>query len=160
MTHRAHFLRHGREGAEDAVGDLRAGGEGVGSVEERLLVLLKILVVCRRGAFDSDQQADELANGAARLASQELERVGVLFLRHQGRAGGVGVGQLDEPKLGGGVQDEVLGEARHVNHDHGRAEEKVQDEIAVSDSVERVRDHAIEAQVLGERGAVDVERVA
>ncbi len=55
-----------------------------------------------------DEKPDELADSAARLAAEELERVGVLLLGHQGGARRVGVGQLDEAELRGRVEDEVF----------------------------------------------------
>ena len=50
------------------------------------------------------------------LAAHELERIGVLLLRHHAAAGGRRIGQLEEPELLAGHQDEVLGDARQVHH--------------------------------------------
>ena len=65
-------------------------------VEDRLLVFLEIAVVGERQALQHREQRHEVADRAARLAAHELGHVGVLLLRHQARAGRVGVGELDE----------------------------------------------------------------
>ena len=58
--------------------------------------------------------------------------------RRGGRSGelaparGVGVGERDEAKLRRRVEDQVLGEAAHVQHDHARREEKLDDEVPVA----------------------------
>jgi hypothetical protein len=47
-------------------------------------------------------------------------------------ARGVGVGQRDEAELGGAVQDQVLGEAAHVQHNHAGGEEELDDEVPIT----------------------------
>ena len=47
-------------------------------------------------------------------------------------AGGVSVGQGNEAELGGAIEDEVLGEAAHVEHDHARREQKLKNEVSVA----------------------------
>ncbi len=47
-------------------------------------------------------------------------------------ASGVGIGQGDESEFGGAVQNQVLCEAAHVQHNHAGGEEELDDEIPVS----------------------------
>ena len=84
-------------------------------VEDRLLVLLEVAVVGERQALHDGEQRDQVADRAAGLAAHQLGDVGVLLLRHQARAGRVGVGELDEAELGGRPEHELLGEPRQVH---------------------------------------------
>ncbi len=54
-------------------------------IKERLLVLLKVLVVGKRKPLEHRQQRHERAHDPARLAADQLERIGVLLLRHEAR---------------------------------------------------------------------------
>ncbi len=47
---------------------------------------LEVLVVGARQALEHGEDAHQRAHHAARLAAQQLQRVGVLLLRHQARA--------------------------------------------------------------------------
>ena len=100
----------------DGRGRVERHGERVLGVEHRLLVLLQILVVAGRQALHRHQQAGEVADRAAGLAAHQLERIGILLLRHHAAAGGRRIGQLEEPELLARDQDEVLGDARQVHH--------------------------------------------
>mmetsp|Transcript_33929 Transcript_33929/g.71235 ORF Transcript_33929/g.71235 Transcript_33929/m.71235 type:complete len:296 (-) Transcript_33929:748-1635(-) len=142
------------------VGNLAAGSQSVRAVEQRLLVLLKVLVVRGGRALDSHEETHSLPDRPARLAAQELQRIGVLLLRHQRAARGVGVGQRDEAEFRGAVQDQILSEAAHVQHDHARGEEELDDEISISNRIEAVLNNTIEAEISGQRLPVDAERMA
>ena len=65
--------------------------EGVDRVEDRLLVLLQVPVVRERQALERGQQPGEVADQPAGLAAGQLGDVRVLLLRHDRRAGRVGV---------------------------------------------------------------------
>jgi len=75
-------------------------------------------------------------------------------------ARGARVGELDEAKLLRAVDDEVLGEAREVRHQQRAPADQLDHEVAVGHRVERVARRPREAEVGGERLAVDAERVA
>lgn len=84
---RAHALAVNRHGAHNAGCDVDARDSGVHRVKQRLLVFLQVLVVCRWDAFDRDHEACEVAKQASALATQQLEAVRVLLLRHDRGAG-------------------------------------------------------------------------
>lgn len=56
----------------------------VGDAEHGRLILLQILVVRRWQALERDEEAGAAAKYRARLAADELERVRILLLRHEG----------------------------------------------------------------------------
>ena len=74
-------------------------------LERDRLVLLQILVVPERQALHRRQPAGEQADGLAGLAAHELERIGILLLRHQARAGRDRVVHLEEAELLAREQD-------------------------------------------------------
>ena len=129
-------------------------------IEERLLVFLQVLVVGHGQALHGDEQRDEVADLAAGLAAEELERVWVLLLRHERAAGGERVRQLDERGLARRVEDEVLGETREVDGAQRARRQRLDHEVAVADGVERVRGRRAETEVLRELLAVDRVRRA
>src|SRR5690606_6132873 len=61
--------------------------QGIGGVEQRLLVFLVVLVVGQRLAFHQGQQASQGAEHAAALATYQFRNVWVLLLRHDRAAG-------------------------------------------------------------------------
>lgn len=85
---------------------------------------------------------------AATLAADELERVGVLLLRHERRPRGVRVGALHVAELVAGVDDEVLGKAREVVHVQRHRKDGLQHKVAVRDGVHAVGHHACHAELL------------
>ena len=100
----------------------------------------------------------EVADQPARLAARELGDVGVLLLRQHRRAGRVRVGEPDEPELLGRPQHDLLADAREVHLRQRRDEQRLGDEVAVGDRVERVLERRREAELgRDERG---IERQA
>lgn len=85
--------------------------DGIDAVEERFLVLLKVAVVGEGEAFEGGEEGHEVTEEAAGFPTRDLGDVGILLLRHQGAAGGVGVGEGDEVELGAGPEDKVFGKA-------------------------------------------------
>ena len=69
----------------------------------------------------------------ARLAPEQLQRVGVFLLRHEAAAGAVGIGQGHA--LGEVVDDEVLGQLGQVGQGKRCPPEVLRHEIAVADRV-------------------------
>eukprot|EP00960_Hanusia_phi_P042434 755494-Hanusia_phi.AAC.4 len=92
----------------------------------------RVLVVRGRRSLDCHQQPDRLPDRAARLPSQELEGIGILLLRHQRGSRAVGICQGDEAELGGGVENQVLGEAAEVDHDHAAGKQVLEDEVSIA----------------------------
>lgn len=131
--------------------------DGVDAVEEGLFVFLEVAVVGEGEAFDGGEDGDEVAEEAAGFSASDLGDVGVLLLRHQGGAGGVGVGEGDEVELGGGPENEVFGEAGEVGADEGEVEEDLGEVVAVGDGVHGVGADAVEAELLGDGCAVEVD---
>ncbi len=66
-------------------------------LEQRFLVFLQILAVADRQPLHRRQPAAQPADHAPGLAADELQRIGILLLRHQAAAGRRRVGQLEEP---------------------------------------------------------------
>ena len=129
--------------------------EGVGGVEERLLVLLVVLVVRQRLALHHREQRHQRAVDAAGLAAHELGHVRVLLLRHDRGAGGEAVGDVDEAEARAHPDHQLLGQARDVGHGERRRGEEFDREVAVGHRVERVLAHAVEAELARHRLAVD-----
>ena len=132
----------------------------VDRVEQRLLVLLEVAVVGERQALQRRQQAGEVADEAARLAAGELGDVGVLLLRHHRRPRGVGVVEPGEAELLARPQHPLLAEAGEVDADQGEVEQRLGDEVAIADRVERVGEHVGEAERRRRRRRVDRQRRA
>ena len=65
--------------------------ERVSGIERALLVLLQVLVISERQALHGHEQLHQVAVHATALAADKLGKVGILLLRHDRRAGGVGV---------------------------------------------------------------------
>ena len=65
--------------------------ERVSGIERALLVLLQVLVISERQALHGYQQLHQVAVHATALTADKLGKVGILLLRHDGRASGVGV---------------------------------------------------------------------
>ena len=80
-------------------------------IESALLVLLQILVVGKGKALHGHEQLREVAIHAAALAADKLGKIGVLFLRHNGRARGIAIRKRDETKFGRRPQDDLFGQA-------------------------------------------------
>ena len=92
------------------------------------------------------------------LAAHELQRIGVLLLRHHAAAGAERVGQLEEAVLVAAQDDQVLRQPAQMHHRHRAGVEERRGEIAIGRRVHAVVDDAREAEVAGER--VDVDGVA
>ena len=131
-----------------------------GRVEDRLLVFLEIAVVGEREALQHREQRHQVPDRAAGLAAHQLGHVGVLLLRHQARAGGVGVGELDEAELRRRPEHQLLGQAREVHHrDRGRRQE-LERRVARGDGVHAVAGGRVEAERPGGLFAVERQRGA
>ena len=69
-------------------------------------------------------------------------------------------GSPKKPNSGPEQPDEVLGQARQVRLELGAGEDELGREVAVADRVERVLGDGLEAEVAGQRLAVEGERGA
>ena len=97
---------------------------------------------------------------AARLAAHQLQRIGVLLLRHHAAAGAERVGQLEEAMLVAAEDDQILGQPAQMHHRHRARVEERRREVAIRRRVHAVVDDAREAEVAGERVDVDGVRRA
>ena len=156
----AHALRAKRQRGQQRRQHAEDRLERVHRVEERLLVLLHVGVVREGQAFHRREDRDEIAVQAPALATHELGHVGILLLRHDRRAGGERIGELDEPEFRGRPQREIGGQTREVHACDGRGRQVFEDVVAVAHRVEAVRRHAAESQLARERLAIDRERRA
>ncbi len=93
---------------------------GVEGIEQPLLVFLHVLVVGQRQRLQAHQHAQLGTDHPAGLATDQLQRIRVLLLRHQRRAGSDRIGKLHKARLAGVVEDEVFGKARQVGHGQRR----------------------------------------
>ena len=83
-----------------------------------------------------------MAVDAPGLAPRQLGDVRVLLLRHDGRAGGEGVVQLDEAELGAWSRDTSPPPgARGASCRTGALTEVFEDEVAVGDGIQAVGAH-------------------
>ncbi len=90
------------------------------------------------------------------LAARQF-RIGIALLRHDGRAGGEGIRQLDEAEGGRGPDHHFLGEAREVHGADGGGGQRLQHEVAVGDGIQRIGGGPVEAQRLRRGFPVDGE---
>ena len=130
----------------------------MGGIERALLVLLQVLVISERQALHGHEQLHQVAIDSAALAADKLGKVGVLLLRHDGRAGGVRVGKRDKAEFGARPQHDLLGKARQVHGHDGAGVMQIEQEITVGNRIERVGDHARKAK-FGSRHLA-IERIA
>ena len=72
------------------------------------------------------------------LAARQLQRIGVLLLRHQAGTGGIFVGQDDEAEFAGGIEHQRFGQAAEVHPQQGCPEEELGGEIAVAETPSRL----------------------
>ena len=142
---------------EHAGGGVQAQLERVRGVEQRLLVLLHVLVVGEREAVHHAVQRDEVGDQAGRLGPQQLGRVGVLLLGHDRRARRPRVRHLAEAVLLGGPQDDLPAQPRQMGGARRRRGQVVEHEVAVGDRVDGVLGHSGEAEGRGDGLAVGVE---
>ena len=126
-------------------------------LEDRRLVVLHVLRISERQALHRHRQSDHGAGDPARMAPDQLGRVGVALLRHDRGAGAEGVGQVDEAERLARPEDQLLGEAREVERALGRGHQIIEREVAVGDGIERVGAGPVEAQSGGGGVAVDRE---
>ena len=132
--------------------------ERMGGIERALLVLLQVLVISKRQALHGYQQLHQVAVHATALAADKLGKVGVLLLRHDGRASGVRVGKRDKAKFGARPQYDLLGKTRQVHRHDGSGVMQIEQKITVGNGIERVGDHARKAK-FGSRHLA-IERIA
>ena len=126
-------------------------------VEQRLLVFLEIAVVREREALQRREEPDEVADHAAGLAARELGDVGVLLLRQHRRTGRVRVGEADEPELLRRPQHDLLADAREVDLRERGDEQRLGDEVAIGDRVERVLERSRETELGRDVGRIERE---
>ncbi|RUS32561.1 hypothetical protein BC938DRAFT_475072 [Jimgerdemannia flammicorona] len=69
------------------------------------------------------------------------------------------VRQLDEPELARRIDDHILREPRHVNHDEASPEEEFRNKVAVTDTKEGIGYDAAEPELGSEEIAVDIKGV-
>ncbi len=100
------------------------------------------------------------AEQTAGFAADEFGEVGVLLLRHRAGAGGEGFGEIEEAELGGGVERELLGEARDVDAEGGDGLRELEGEVAVAGRVHAVGRGGVEVEGAGGDGAVEGEGCA
>ena len=123
--------------------------QSVDRVEEVLLVLLHVLVVGQGQAVHHAVQGGQVTDHARRLGAQQLRRVRVLLLRHDRGGGRPRVAHLAEPELLRRPQHDLGAQPRQMRRARGGGRQEVEHEVAVGDSVDRVRDHAREAELGG-----------
>ena len=85
------------------------------------------------------------------LPAHELERIGVLLLRHHAAAGGRSIGELEEAELLAREQNEVLGDAAEMHHRQRAGVDEARGEVAIRRRVHAVEHDAAEAQTRGQR---------
>ena len=95
-----------------------------------------------------------------RLAADQLERIGVLLLRHQAGAAGHAIAQLQPAEFLAGIEDPVFRQAAEVDHRDRGGVEEVQREIAVGGNVHAVAGDGGETQVARHGFAVERETAA
>ena len=134
-----------------------AQAERIDRVEYGLLVLLHVLVVGERQALHHREQRREVSEHAPALAADQLRNVRVFLLRHDARAGGKRVVQLDEFEFPRAPEDDLLRKAGKVYHRERYRRGDLRAEIAVRHAVQAVAADRREAEQL--RREITVERI-
>ena len=129
--------------------------QGVHGVEQRLLVFLVVFVVGQRLTLHQREQGDQMAVYTAGLAAHQFRYVGVLLLRHDGRAGAEAVGDVDEADHRAHPQDQFFGESRQMRHDECGTGGEFDGKITIRNGIQRVFTHAFETQQIGDALALD-----
>ena len=129
--------------------------QGVRRVEQRLLVLLIVLVVSKSLSLHQGKQRDEIARDSTGLAARELRNVGILLLGHDGRAGAKAIRQGDETEARIAPQNQLFGQTREMDHRERCTSAEFDREIPVGDRVQRVCTHRFEPQLARDLLAVD-----
>ena len=81
------------------------------------------------------------------LPAHQLQRIGILLLRHHAAAGAQRVGQLEEAVLVAAEDDQVLRQPAEMHHRHRAGIEEGRGEIAIGRGVHAVVDDARKAEV-------------
>ena len=153
----AHSARVERDMLEQFVKDGQAGKHRLFRVEQRLFILLEVLVIGEGKPLNRRQHSHETAVHAAGFAADEFGDIGIFLLRHDGGTRRILVGDVDEAELVRRIDDEILAEARKVRHQGGAAEEVFRHEIAVGNGIERVLRNFGEGEEARRHSAVDGE---
>ena len=153
----AHLARVKGDVLQQFVEDGKAALHRLFGVEQRLLVFLQVLVVGGGDALDDGQNGHEAPVHPPRLAADEFGDVGVFLLRHDGRTGGVVVGDVDEAEFVRRIGDDVLAEARKVRHHRRAGEDVFRNKISVGNGVQRVLADAGKVHQFCRHSAVDGE---
>ena len=94
------------------------------------------------------------------LGAHQFGGVGIALLRHHRGAGGELIGKLDQADERRRPDHDLLGQPRQMYRGDGRGGQRLHDEIAVGDGVERIRHRPVEAERLGAHVAVERKRSA
>ncbi|RMM68329.1 hypothetical protein ALQ75_05465 [Pseudomonas savastanoi pv. glycinea] len=129
--------------------------QSVGSVKQRFLVFLIVLVVGQRLAFHQGQQAHQGTEHTAALATYQFRHIRVFLLRHDRAASTEAIRQINELELRTGPEHQLFGEARQVHHRDGRGRAEFDGEVAIRYAVQRITAHDIETQQFAGQFAVD-----
>ena len=103
--------------------------------EDRRFVLLHVLVVGQRQALHHGVEGHEIAADRANLGAHQFSRIGIALLRHNRRAGGIGIRKADEAELGIRPDHHLLGQPRQMSRAKGGAGQGLKREITVPDTV-------------------------
>ncbi len=102
------------------------------------------------------EQSGVAGHDPGALRPQQLGRVGVHLLRHDARSRGEGLVELAEAELAAGPDHDFRTEPREVHRAGRGSGQVVEDEVAVGGAVDRVVGDVLEAEVGGDRVAVDL----
>ena len=125
-------------------------------VEQRLLVLLHVLVVGERQSLERREETREVADESTCLAPGEFGNIGVLLLGHHRRPGREPVVEGHESELRRCPQDPLLADTAQVHPEQRHGEERLGHKVSIGDTVKAVVEDRIEAEIGG--GLFRVER--
>ena len=96
-----------------------------------------------------------MTDNASRFSAYKLRDIRIFLLWHHGRASAVRVIQFHEGKLTRTPEDDLLREAREVNHKDRGCREEFKDVIAVTDRIHAVHIDALEVQFFRDKRTID-----
>ena len=152
----AFFLVHFQRGDHFGI-DREHELERIDRIKERRFVFLQVAVVGERQAFEVGEKVEQVADQASGLATGQLADIGIFFLWHQRRTGGVRVGKLNEGKFRRAPQDQILAEAREVSAAKRNRKEQLGHIITIGDGIHRVACDAVKTELRGDGLTVEVD---
>ena len=133
-------------------------GERRSHPKKRLFVELQIFVIRQRNPFHDREESRQLSDGPAGVTTNQLEDIGIFFLRHARRSGCQRIGKLGIARLVRREKNQIFRESRKMRKKQRGAEEIFGGEVAIGNGIDGIPSRSSKAERLRKRVAVDGQR--